>query len=92
MNDLLLSSETILDSLSEGVYVCDRDRRIVFWSKSAERITGWQSDDVVGNAAWKKFFVMEDIPQEIQYKAQTVQLQDDITIIEVRYADQNASG
>jgi PAS domain S-box-containing protein len=48
MNDLLLSSETILDSLSEGVYVCDRDRRIVFWSKSAERITGWQSDDVVG--------------------------------------------
>jgi PAS domain S-box-containing protein len=48
MNDLLLSSETILDSLSEGVYVCDRDRRIVFWSKSAERITGWQSEDVVG--------------------------------------------
>jgi hypothetical protein len=33
MNDLLLSSETILDSLSEGVYVCDRDRRIVCWSK-----------------------------------------------------------
>jgi PAS domain S-box-containing protein len=48
MNDLLLSSETILDSLSEGVYVCDRDRRIVFWSKSAERITGWHSEDVVG--------------------------------------------
>ena len=48
MNDLLVSSEMILDSLSEGVYVCDCDRRIVFWSKSAERITGWQSDDVVG--------------------------------------------
>jgi PAS domain S-box-containing protein len=48
MNDLQVSSEMILDSLSEGVYVCDRDRRIVFWSKSAERITGWQSDDVVG--------------------------------------------
>ena len=43
------------------------------------------------NAACKKFFVMEDIPEEIQYKAQTVQLQDDITIIEVRYAGQNAS-
>ena len=48
MKDLLLTSETILDSLSEGVYVCDRNRRIVFWSKSAERITGWQSEDVVG--------------------------------------------
>ena len=48
MNDLRVSSEMILDSISEGVYVCDRDRCIVFWSKSAERITGWQSDDVVG--------------------------------------------
>ena len=48
MNDLLLSSEMILNSLSEGVYVCDRDRCIVFWSQSAERITGWQAEDVVG--------------------------------------------
>jgi len=48
MNDLLVSSEVILDCLSEGVYVCDIDRRIVFWSKSAERITGWTSKDVVG--------------------------------------------
>ena len=38
----------ILDSLSDGVYVCDRDRRIVYWSKSAERITGWAPEDVVG--------------------------------------------
>ena len=48
MKDLQLSSEKILNSLNEGVYVCDLDRRIVFWSKSAERITGWQSQDVVG--------------------------------------------
>jgi phosphoserine phosphatase RsbU/P len=45
---LLTASSVILDSLSDGVYVCDRDRRIVFWSKAAERITGWQSGDVVG--------------------------------------------
>lgn len=48
MNDLLISSEVILDCLSDGVYVCDRERRIVYWSKSAERITGWRSEDVVG--------------------------------------------
>jgi phosphoserine phosphatase RsbU/P len=45
---LLTSSSVILDSLSDGVYVCDRDRRIVFWSKTAERITGWQASDVIG--------------------------------------------
>ena len=42
MKDLQLSSEKILNSLNEGVYVCDLDRRIVFWSKSAERIT-WKT-------------------------------------------------
>ncbi len=48
MGSPLTASSVILDSLSDGVYVCDRDRRIVYWSKSAERITGWASEDVVG--------------------------------------------
>jgi PAS domain S-box-containing protein len=43
-----LDIETIIDSLSDGVYVCDVDRRITYWSKSAERITGWSAEDVVG--------------------------------------------
>jgi phosphoserine phosphatase RsbU/P len=46
--ELLTASGVILDSLSDGVYVCDRDRRIVYWSKSAERITGWAPEDVIG--------------------------------------------
>jgi sigma-B regulation protein RsbU (phosphoserine phosphatase) len=46
--ELLTASNVILDSLSDGVYVCDRDRTIVFWSRAAERITGWQPGDVVG--------------------------------------------
>jgi PAS domain S-box-containing protein len=48
MNIPLERSNVILDSLSDGVYVCDPDRRIVYWSKSAERITGWQAEDVLG--------------------------------------------
>ncbi|MHB0960005.1 MAG: PP2C family protein-serine/threonine phosphatase [Pirellulaceae bacterium] len=47
-NDLLNASNMILDSLSDGVYVCDRERRIVYWSQAAERITGWKAADVVG--------------------------------------------
>lgn len=46
--ELLTASNVILDSLGDGVYVCDKDRRIVYWSRSAERITGWQASDVVG--------------------------------------------
>jgi phosphoserine phosphatase RsbU/P len=48
MESLLTLSNVILDSLSDGVYVCDRNRRITYWSKSAERITGWTAEDVVG--------------------------------------------
>lgn len=45
---LLTASNVILDSLSDGVYVCDKDRRIVFWSQAAAKITGWDSADVIG--------------------------------------------
>jgi diguanylate cyclase (GGDEF)-like protein/PAS domain S-box-containing protein len=38
----------LLDSLSEGVYFTDRDRRITFWSKGAERLTGYSSEEVLG--------------------------------------------
>ncbi len=48
MQDILTLSNVILDSLSDGVYVCDKNRTIVYWSKSAERITGWTQQDVVG--------------------------------------------
>ena len=49
MEDLArLDIKEIIGSLSDGVYVCDLDRKIIYWSKSAERITGWSAEDVVG--------------------------------------------
>ena len=59
-NELRISSEEILDCLSDGVYVCDRERRIIYWSKSAERITGWRSEDVVGRACLEDILSHED--------------------------------
>ncbi|OPZ84606.1 MAG: Response regulator PleD [bacterium ADurb.Bin429] len=37
----------LLDSLHDGVYVVNRDRRIRFWNSSAEQITGYLSAEVV---------------------------------------------
>jgi phosphoserine phosphatase RsbU/P len=45
----LIHPNLILDSLNDGVYVTDTDRRIIYWSKGAERITGWLAADVVGH-------------------------------------------
>ena len=50
----------ILDSLNEGLYVCDRERRILYWSKSAERITGWTSAQVVGRKCSDNILVHVD--------------------------------
>jgi len=41
--------KSILDNLFEGVYFIDRERRISYWNKGAERITGYRSKEVVGS-------------------------------------------
>jgi len=40
--------KTILDYLYDGVYVVDKDRKIVYWNFSAEKLTGYSSGEVVG--------------------------------------------
>lgn len=39
----------ILDNLYDGVYFVDRDRKITYWNKGAERITGHLAAEVVGS-------------------------------------------
>lgn len=43
-----IGSEAILDSLPDGVYITDTNRRILFWNHEAERMTGWRRSEVVG--------------------------------------------
>jgi diguanylate cyclase (GGDEF)-like protein/PAS domain S-box-containing protein len=38
----------ILDQMSDGVYFVDRNRRILFWSEGASRLTGYSSEEVLG--------------------------------------------
>ena len=43
----------ILDNLYEGVYYVDTNRTIIYWNKSAERITGYSSDEVIGKHCYE---------------------------------------
>ena len=38
----------LIDNLYDGVYFVDVDRRITYWNRGAERITGYLSEMVVG--------------------------------------------
>ena len=43
----------ILESLPNGIYVVDPERRIVFWNDGAERITGYLRQEVIGRCCPK---------------------------------------
>jgi len=43
----ILEQASLLDKASDAILVCDMKRRVVFWNKSAERIYGWRSDEVM---------------------------------------------
>jgi diguanylate cyclase (GGDEF)-like protein/PAS domain S-box-containing protein len=38
-----------LDALSDGVYIVDTERRIVYWNAAAERIAGYSSAEMLGS-------------------------------------------
>jgi len=40
----------LLDHLSDGVYFTDAERRITYWNKAAERLTGYSKEEVLGRS------------------------------------------
>jgi diguanylate cyclase (GGDEF)-like protein/PAS domain S-box-containing protein len=38
----------LFENMYDGVYFIDRERRITYWNKAAEKITGFTSDEVLG--------------------------------------------
>ncbi|TNF48998.1 GGDEF domain-containing protein [bacterium] len=45
----------LLDNLYDGVYFVDLDRRISYWNKGAEQLTGYTSEEVLGRHCWDDF-------------------------------------
>jgi diguanylate cyclase (GGDEF)-like protein/PAS domain S-box-containing protein len=50
----------ILDNIFDGVYLVDQDRKITFWNKGAERITGFGSSEVLGRRCAEDILVHVD--------------------------------
>ncbi|MCX5683689.1 MAG: SpoIIE family protein phosphatase, partial [Planctomycetota bacterium] len=60
LDDFQIPSQRVLDSMNDGIYIVDRDRKILFWGKSAERITGWRQEDIAGKHCWDGILCHED--------------------------------
>jgi len=46
---------TIVESISDGVFAVDIDRKITFLNKAAERITGFKAEEAIGRACQEVF-------------------------------------
>ncbi len=47
-----LAVPELLNSLADGAFITDLNRRILCWNEAAERITGWRAVDVVGRSCF----------------------------------------
>ena len=41
-------AKTVMEGVHDGVYIMDRDRKILFWNSAAERITGFAANEALG--------------------------------------------
>jgi diguanylate cyclase (GGDEF)-like protein/PAS domain S-box-containing protein len=61
--DAVLSAplhKTIVDNMSDGVYYVDTERRITYWNRGAQRLTGYRAAEVVGRLCNENFLVHVD--------------------------------
>ena len=43
----------IIDTVGDGIYCVDTERRIIFWNKAAERITGYSAEEMIGKQCFE---------------------------------------
>jgi len=55
------SYERIIENLYDGLYFVDRDRIISYWNKSAEQISGFTANEVVGKSCSDNILTHVDI-------------------------------
>jgi diguanylate cyclase (GGDEF)-like protein/PAS domain S-box-containing protein len=48
--ELRQMQDAVLEMLADGVYFVDRNRRILFWNKAAEKLTGYHAEQVLGTS------------------------------------------
>ena len=48
MKDNIEIYQGLLNNLNEGIYLLDSDRKITFWNRGAEKLTGFKQSDVLG--------------------------------------------
>ncbi len=51
----------VLENLYDGLYIVDRERRIIYWNKAAERLTGYPAEQVLGRGCADNLLMHVDV-------------------------------
>ena len=49
----------LLDKARDAIMAYDMEGRVVYWNKSAERLTGWSEDEMMGETARERLYAAE---------------------------------
>jgi PAS domain S-box-containing protein len=60
----------LLDITTNAILVRDRANRILFWNKGAERLYGWQAEEILGKCASN--FLFQEVPSQLEAILQIV--------------------
>lgn len=59
-NEINTPFKHVVDSLPDGVYVTDRERRITYWNHAAEVLSGYTAEEVLGRRCSENFLMHID--------------------------------
>ncbi|MCX8094460.1 MAG: PAS domain-containing protein, partial [Candidatus Goldbacteria bacterium] len=54
----------ILDNLYDAIYFCDTDRKIIYWNKAAEKLTGYKKEEILNTHCFDNILVHTNIKGE----------------------------
>lgn len=52
--------EDLIENINDGIYFTDKKRKIIYWNKGAEKITGFSSDEVTGSHCYDNLLIHVD--------------------------------
>jgi PAS domain S-box-containing protein len=50
----------VCDNLSEGVYFVDKERKLTYWNRGAQKLAGYQREEVIGKHCYDNFLQHQD--------------------------------
>lgn len=60
MDEIQIDFKDLFDNITDGVYITDTNRKIIYWNKGAEAITGFSKDEAINSHCYDNILIHID--------------------------------